>query len=296
MSRNNGSGGDGYQLYANYAQSIGRGSQWVAWSEDETCSQRNVTNDTERAHSWTLYCDRPAPSGGGTPTGGGGDNNDSPGSATALSPGTVSGSISSSTDVDYYRFTLSSSQSVTLELRFSHSAGDLDMSLTDASGASLGLAQSSSDNEVLTPTLGAGTYTLKVYGYSGAQGTYQLELRLADAEATSSGACGDAGSTAESAVAIDGNRSGLRICANESDYWRYTPNFNGNLQTTIRFEHSMGDLDLSVTDASGNVQTSQGTENTETVAIAVTSGTPVIIRVYGYSGATGDYSLEIGPQ
>ena len=78
----------------------------------------------------------------------------------------------------------------------------------------------------------------------------------------------------------------------------FTPNFSGNLSATIRFQHSMGDLDLSAYRANGDhIKTSQGVENTETVDnIPVTSGTPIIIRVYGYSNATGDYSLEIGPQ
>ncbi len=38
---------DGYKLWSDYAASIGRGSQWRAWSEDESCSQRNVAQDTE---------------------------------------------------------------------------------------------------------------------------------------------------------------------------------------------------------------------------------------------------------
>jgi len=47
---------DGYKLWADYATSIGRGSLWRAWSEDETCGQRNVAQDTE-TNAEAQYCD-----------------------------------------------------------------------------------------------------------------------------------------------------------------------------------------------------------------------------------------------
>ncbi|HUS31030.1 MAG TPA: hypothetical protein VMZ53_21115, partial [Kofleriaceae bacterium] len=47
---------DGYKYWADYAASIGRGAEWRAWSEDETCAQKNVASDTETALSATPYC------------------------------------------------------------------------------------------------------------------------------------------------------------------------------------------------------------------------------------------------
>ncbi len=43
---NSDDGGDGYQVFRDYAESIGRGAEWLDWTEDETCSQRDVAQDT----------------------------------------------------------------------------------------------------------------------------------------------------------------------------------------------------------------------------------------------------------
>lgn len=49
--------GGGYGLFESYAESIGRGSEWVAWSEDEPCAQRDVPDDTQADHGWTPWCE-----------------------------------------------------------------------------------------------------------------------------------------------------------------------------------------------------------------------------------------------
>jgi hypothetical protein len=49
---------DGYKRWSDYAASVGRGSEWRAWSEDESCPQRNVAADTEAFLSATPYCSR----------------------------------------------------------------------------------------------------------------------------------------------------------------------------------------------------------------------------------------------
>ena len=49
--------GGGYQVFADFAASIGQGAAWVAWSEDEACEQRGVQDDTEVEHAWTPFCD-----------------------------------------------------------------------------------------------------------------------------------------------------------------------------------------------------------------------------------------------
>ena len=38
-----------YDPFAQYATDTGRSAMWVAWSEDESCPQANVTDDTELA-------------------------------------------------------------------------------------------------------------------------------------------------------------------------------------------------------------------------------------------------------
>ncbi len=38
--------GDGFQIFREYAESIGRGSEWLDWTEDESCSQRDIGEAT----------------------------------------------------------------------------------------------------------------------------------------------------------------------------------------------------------------------------------------------------------
>jgi hypothetical protein len=47
---------DGYQRWATHAAALGRGADWRAWSEDESCPQREVAVDAERVAAATPYC------------------------------------------------------------------------------------------------------------------------------------------------------------------------------------------------------------------------------------------------
>ncbi len=47
---------DGYKLWSDYAASLGRGAEWKAWTEDESCPQKNVAADTQAPLSGTPYC------------------------------------------------------------------------------------------------------------------------------------------------------------------------------------------------------------------------------------------------
>jgi hypothetical protein len=47
---------DGYNAWADYAASVGRAAEWRAWTEDETCNQRDVAADTIAASDATPYC------------------------------------------------------------------------------------------------------------------------------------------------------------------------------------------------------------------------------------------------
>ncbi|MCB9674591.1 MAG: hypothetical protein H6737_05700 [Alphaproteobacteria bacterium] len=49
-----------YALFRNYAVATGRADLWRAWSEDETCPQRDVQDDSEANTPWADWCDLPA--------------------------------------------------------------------------------------------------------------------------------------------------------------------------------------------------------------------------------------------
>jgi hypothetical protein len=47
---------DGYKLWQDHAAKMGRSADWLAWSEDEPCAQRNVAEDTLEAYAGTPFC------------------------------------------------------------------------------------------------------------------------------------------------------------------------------------------------------------------------------------------------
>ncbi|MBW1877846.1 MAG: hypothetical protein JRJ84_05755 [Deltaproteobacteria bacterium] len=70
-----------YAVFRDYAESVGKGHLWVAWSEDESCPQRDTQTDTEADPEWTDFCDiaadiTGADIGGGTGSDSGSDSSD----------------------------------------------------------------------------------------------------------------------------------------------------------------------------------------------------------------------------
>ncbi len=48
---------DGYADFEAHAKTMGLQSYWKSWSADESCPQKNVTDDTKATQQWTSYCD-----------------------------------------------------------------------------------------------------------------------------------------------------------------------------------------------------------------------------------------------
>ena len=47
-----------FKLFADYAQTIGEGDSWVAWSADESCpAEDQMIDDIEVTPNWTAFCD-----------------------------------------------------------------------------------------------------------------------------------------------------------------------------------------------------------------------------------------------
>jgi hypothetical protein len=128
--------GGGYQVFEAYAQQTDRGHLWKPWTEDESCSQRDVTDDTVVDTTEVDWCTASAGGGGGGggPVGcadDGNEDNDNPNEATSSSAGTHSGLMICSGDDDYYTFTTSGSLAVSIN--FDHGEGDLDMAIFSGS-------------------------------------------------------------------------------------------------------------------------------------------------------------------
>lgn len=113
----------------------------------------------------------------GTGQGAGDDHGNTFATATAISvPGTKTGVVNTGTDLDFFKFTLTSARTLTIK-----STGSLDTwgTLYDANGNELDYADDSTDyNFVMVESLPAGTYYVSVEGYSTSDvGPYGLSIQ-----------------------------------------------------------------------------------------------------------------------
>ncbi len=93
----------------------------------------------------------------------------------------LSEEISSATDKDYYKVTLSKRSRLVVSVAFWHRLGDLDLSLQDSAQKVLAKSQGTVDSEKTDLVLPAGTYIFQVYGYKGAKTKYNFRVSVLEA-------------------------------------------------------------------------------------------------------------------
>jgi len=154
---------------------------WKTWSADETCPQETVQVDTEAEHVWVPFCSLDQGAGGG----GGGDGactddgfepNDSEAQAHTLTAGNYPGLAVCSGNDDYYKVVVPSGGSLSATVVFDSAQGDLDMAMT-RDGQNVSTSEGTGGQEQVSAT-GAGTYTVRVYGYSGAAAAYSMTIMV----------------------------------------------------------------------------------------------------------------------
>jgi hypothetical protein len=166
----------GYQVFADYAAATGRAALWKPWSEDETCAQRDVQNDTELGGAQVAFCGL----GDGGPVAPGGcsddgyEDNDSASAASLVSEGAHAGLMVCSGDDDHYRIDVPAGGALSVTVSFDHADGDIDVSLHQG-GAEIASSASVGNVEKVTAQ-GGGSYWLRIYGYQGAQAAYALDI------------------------------------------------------------------------------------------------------------------------
>ncbi|OMP76746.1 zinc-dependent metalloprotease [[Flexibacter] sp. ATCC 35208] len=113
-------------------------------------------------------------------------NGTTSGAATIPFNTDVTGLISPSGDVDYYKFVITTSGTITITL--GTLPADYDLKLYNSSGTQLNVSQASgTTSESISRTVSAGTYYVQVYGYNGANSaTTCYTLRVALGTATRS--------------------------------------------------------------------------------------------------------------
>jgi len=195
-------------------------------------------------------------------------------------------------DQDWYRIDVTPGyENLVVDLQFNHAFGNLDLGVYDASGNLVTSSNSTTDNESINTILsGSGTYYLLVNGFPGnTLNTYDLRWDdvLVDDAYEENDTLATAYDLSNQEQTWLSNIAGLGRQIDQ-DWYRIdvTPGYE-NLVVDLQFDHALGDLDLFVYDASGNLVTSSNstTDNELINTILSGSGTYYLL-VNGFPGNT----------
>ncbi|WP_254273099.1 Hvo_1808 family surface protein [Haloarcula marina] len=225
--------------------------------------------------------------------------NDDFANATAIAPGTYSGLNISDDDVDIYAVELEQGESLSAEIGFSHSVGDLELHLYGPDQTVQQASVSATDNESVSTVAGeSGTYYLVVFGFQGATGPYDLNVVTTGGTAPD-GAAGpdrfEPNDDVRNATRLQpGTYDDLNVTAGDIDVYAVGLTAGESLSASINFSHEEGDLDLFLLGANGTVRQSSTSETDgENVSyVAGETGTYYVV-VTGFQNATNDYSLTL---
>lgn len=167
-----------YAVFADYAGSTGRSEAWVDWSADESCPQASVANDTEAQHKWSDFCvvaDELLPEHAPTEESIASEPNESAGEAVSLEEGVYNGLEITSGDEDWFRVE-GGGDRVGVSIHFDATVGDLDLLVQNEAGEVLDSSRTTASTETVEAT--ADTVWIRVIGYSGATGTYEMKITI----------------------------------------------------------------------------------------------------------------------
>lgn len=88
--------------------------------------------------------------------------------------------------------------------------------------------------------------------------------------------------------------SDMAICSGDDDWFELQVNAGDSVSASMSFSHAVGDLDLTLYDEQGQLDTSVSTSNSESVSGDARADGSAWVRVYGYNGASNDsYDLDL---
>ena len=218
----------------------------------------------------------------------------------AISSGvTNSAAISTSTDIDYYKITISATSNMVYNL-VGPSGVDYDLFIYNSAGTQLGSSESGTATETVTlNNQAAGTYYIKVFGYNGANSATCYTIKATATTVTGCQSSYDVstnGTTAGAAtIPFNTNITGLISPAADVDDYKFVITTGGTI--TVTLTTLPGDYDIKLLNSAGTqVGISQnGSTTSESISYTAAAGT-YYVSVYGYNGAnsaTTCYTLKV---
>ncbi|MFN0204077.1 MAG: fibronectin type III domain-containing protein [Bacteroidia bacterium] len=228
-----------------------------------------------------------------------GESNNTLATASTLALNTnLTAQISSATDLDYYAFTTTAIQNLSIIL--TTLPADYDMRLYNSAGTQVGSSQNSgTTGETMTyPNAPAGTYKVYVYGYSGAfSNTVCYTLKASTSAASNCTNSYEPNETFGAAMAITPNIDikGQIATATDKDYLKFTTTAASAFTATL--SSLPADYDMAIYNSAGTLLGSSqnsGTTNEGLTSTSLAAGT-YVIYIYGYGGvfSTTCYNLKL---
>ena len=226
--------------------------------------------------------------------------NETQATAAAITSGvTNSAAITSATDVDYYQITTTATSNIVYNL-VGPAGVDYDMTIYNSAGTQIGSGAGSTATETVSLTSqAAGTYYIKVFGYSGANSATCYTVKATATTVTGCQSTYDVstnGTTAGAAtIPFNTNITGLISPSADIDNYKFVITIGGTI--TLTLTTLPGDYDLKLLNSAGTqVGISQnGSTTSETISYTAAAGT-YYAQVYGYNGAnsaTACYTLKV---
>jgi bacillolysin len=220
--------------------------------------------------------------------------------AIAVSSGVVnSAAISSTTDIDYYKIVTTATSSNVFNL-VGPTGVDYDLYIYNSAGTQIGTGTSATATETISLTgQAAGTYYIKVIGYSGANSATCYTIKATATLATGCISVYDNttnGTTAGAAtIPFNTNITGLINTTTDVDNYKFVITTAGTI--TITLGTLPADFDLKLLNSAGTqIAISQnGSTTAETISYTAAAGT-YYAQAFGYNGAnstTTCYTLKV---
>ncbi len=244
----------------------------------------------------TLTCET---NGGGSTCASSFEPNETQATAIAITSGTTnSAAISSATDIDYYKLVTGSTSNNTFNL-VGPAGVDYDLVIYNSGGTQIGAGTGATATEtVALNSQAAGTYYIKVFGYSGANSAtcYTINATAVGASCATAFESNETQATAAT-IASGATNSAAISTATDIDYFKVVT--TGTANNTYSLVGPAGvDFDMTVYNSAGT-QIGAGTSGsaTETVTINSQVAGTYYVKVFGYNGAnsTSCYTIRVAP-
>ena len=225
------------------------------------------------------------------------EDNDDTATAAPIDQGVSLDGILCSGDQDWFDVPVAVGCIADARLDFVDADGDIDLELRRADGTTVqGSSRGVADGERITKVVVEGGMRYRVYfGVGDPANVYRFVVDETCAVACPTDDPWEPNDTSAQAPDLKAALDEVvgAVCASE-DFFDTVPQTGCTLSVQLDFDDAHGDLDLELQDTTGAVlASSRGTGNREQLEHLSNNGARVVLRVFGFSGATATYRLHV---